>query len=249
MYCVPLKFSDYGALKERIYDTKRTYTDDDGPLLVLNQKQGIQSKETLLHQKLQDLQNSKKHRSKYEYFYYLLCKYSISRRYIWKVKIRRGIIYTFLVCGKHINLSMRVCYLNLVLVYIPYQFLTPARNPAEINCVLPPAFLTNGTSTLHFQKNDTIALLFTPVTVRTTLMWVSFAFYLLIFAVSHWAWFRSESREFDSNPGMHLLQNIGPMDVQDMLKIKDGKIQWANTDLQLIMSLVYVNRDRLKYIE
>lgn len=129
--------------------------------------------------------------------------------------------------------------------YTYFQFVVPIRNPSEINCLLPPAFLHSPITGRQLQRNDTIALLFVPVTVRTSLMLVALAFYAVIFILSTWIWASAGSFV----PGIELLQQIGSRDVRKILKKLDRQLPWTCTDLHLIMGLTYVNRDRLHFIQ
>ena len=108
-----------------------------------------------------------------------------------------------------------------------------------INCVLPRALQTNVSSV------ETIELLFTPITVRTTLMAMAFYTYIGILVVSCWVWYRASSFV----PGIQLLRQIGPDQTQVLLKKLDSQCNWMSTDLHLVMGLAYVNRERLQYIE
>ena len=112
-------------------------------------------------------------------------------------------------------------------------------NPSEINCILP----------LHFRSNssqiETVSLLFPAVTVRTTLMVVACAAYLVVLAVSAWVWFHSHAFV----PGILLLRKIGPAKTQRILKDLNFNACWFSFDLHLLMGLAYVNRNRLQYLQ
>ena len=67
----------------------------------------------------------------------------------------------------------------LAIAYLSWQYLVPFRNPSEINCLLPQRFRTFQADSLS--KNDTVILYFTPVHLRTTLIFVGVVAYFLVF--------------------------------------------------------------------
>ena len=130
-------------------------------------------------------------------------------------------------------------------------YLQPSMNPHQINCVLPIVLrhVTEENKYVNITIHDTIQLLFTPVQVRTTLMWVGISFYIMVFFLATYCWLSSSWYFGGSTPGMMLLRNIGCDESQNILKKLDRRRSWINTDLELVMALVYVNRYRLKFIE
>lgn len=222
-----------------------TISSDNQTLLKRKSKSLNPNEEILLQRKLKDKQTKKGHVAKYKYFHYLLEKYSCSRRHVWKIIQRRMSVYLLLL---------------LVNIYICYQFLMPIRNPTEINCPLPPHLRQN--ESVH----ETIKFIFTPVTIRTSLMWFTVICYVAISLFATGLWFRTKK-----NNGVRLLRNIGSKQVQQILEKQESTIKknafhknqsgilvrlnkyispgFVNTDLDLLMELVVVNQHRLQYIE
>ena len=124
----------------------------------------------------------------------------------------------------------------LVIVFIYYQFLMPIRNPSIINCIVPTDV-----------SAETIQLLFGPTKLRTTLMFLAFLSYVILFFVSIYKW----KNVFTSHPGIKLFQNVLSQDLQRKLKIDKQvlKTDVAFSDLNLIFALVLVNKNRLQYIK
>ena len=159
------------------------------------------------------------------------------------------------------------------IAYLSWQYLVPFRNPSEINCLLPQRFR-------NFQadspsKNDTVMLYFTPVHLRTTLIFVGVVAYFLVFLSASKGFKLFTKNNSDKytvfiyiitfnifltlyisfvwwnaeifSPGINLLKHIEDERVKKLLsKFKE---KCLNTDLHLIMGLAYVNRDRLQFIQ
>ena len=111
----------------------------------------------------------------------------------------------------------------------------PSRNPVEIMCPLPPQFYITDPET---NANITRTLvLFAPVVMRTTIMWVMWISNILLAIVAVYLWATSER-----SPGVKLLKNLPSVKLSDQILFK-------RSDLSYIMELVYINRQRLQFVK
>lgn len=188
---------------------------------IKEQRETLKKKEKFLHVKLEEYFASELYHRKYHYFNYLLAEHVKTNNFVRMIIYRRFTLLTFLM---------------IVIGFIYYQFLMVIRNPSVINCVIPSDV-----------SNQTIQLLFSPVKIRTTLMWLAFYSYIFIFLAAIKMWTCS----FMFNPGLNLLRNILPKDLQKNLKIDQKRLSLkvAGSNLNLIFSLVFGNRNRLQYIQ
>ena len=127
-------------------------------------------------------------------------------------------------------------------IYVIY--LQPSLNPTLINCVLP--VYLRSSHDLNITKNDTVQILFTPVPVRTAIMWMALGFYIFVFLFANYCWLIHRHQD---SPGMLFLRNIGSDESQNIIKQLEKRGSWFLTDLELLMDLVYVNRYRVTFIE
>ena len=124
----------------------------------------------------------------------------------------------------------------LVEIFIYFIFLVPSRNPVEIMCPLPPQFYTTDAVT-----NATVTrtlVLFAPVIIRTTVMWLMWISNILLVIGAIYTWGSAGA----SPRGVKLLQKLPSVKIAD-------KILFKRSDLSYLMELVYVNRHRLQYVK
>ena len=125
--------------------------------------------------------------------------------------------------------------LYLVEIVVYFLFLVPRRNPVEILCPLPPQFYTTDAVT-----NETVTrtlVLFSPVIIRTTVMWTMFIANIVLLVGALYTWFNDNKLR-----GVMLLKKLPSVKVPD-------KVLSKRSDLSFLMELVYVNRQRLQFVK
>ena len=116
-------------------------------------------------------------------------------------------------------------------------YLHPKRNPQEISCPLPPQFYYTSVSGQSEITRETFH--FSPVVIRTTIMWQMWIanIFLLIAAFKIWVSVPSKNSR-----GIQLLKKLVSLE-----KSCEPKLN-GYSDLSYLMELVYVNRNRMKYV-